>query len=198
VRHTPVLVLVAALVGATAGSLAGAVAGAGPAAAVWGAAASRPAAQLRSADVGVGFEVRTGSGATATTAPQVSPYAVGPALAAGPVLVDVVSSSSVPVRTALVVATGGVIGAEVRVHSCAVPWTGAAATATCSAQGGAVPVASTAPLAVLSGASAGWSVDLPARGRQHLRVTRGLTVVGATSLTATPSPLGGGKDRTLG
>ena len=190
--------LVAALVGAGAGSLTGAVAGAGPAAAAWGASATRPAAQLRSADVGAGFEVRSGSGSGATTAAQASPYAVGPALAAGPVLVDVVSSSSVPARVALVVTTGGVLGAEVRVHSCAVPWTGPASTATCSAPGGAVAVASTAPLTLLSGASASWSVDLPARGRQFLRVTRGLTVVGATSLTATASPLGGGKDRTLG
>jgi len=189
-------VLLAALVGVGAGSLTGAVAGAGPAEAAWTAASTRPAAQLRSADVGVGFEVRSGS--SPTSAPQVSPYALGPALAAGPVLVDVVSSSSVPTRVALVVTTGGVLGAEVRVHSCPVAWAGLAGTATCSAPGGAVPVASTPPLTLLSGASASWSVDLPARGRQFLRVTRGATVVGATSLTATASPLGGGKDRTLG
>jgi len=189
-------VLVAGLVGTATGSLAGAVVGAGPAAAAWGAAATRPAAQLRSADVGVGFEVRSGS--SSTSVPQASPYAAGPALAAGPVLVDVVSSSSVSARVALVVSTGGVLGAEVRVHRCPVAWTGPAGTATCPAPGGAVAVASTPPLTVLSGASASWSVDLPARGRQHLRVTRGATVVGATSLTATASPLGGGKDRTLG
>lgn len=192
----------AALVGGTTGSLAGAVAGAGPAAAAWGAAATRPAAQLGSAEVGAGFEVRPASGQSSgpgsAPVPQASPYAVGPALAGGPVLVDVVSGSSVPARVALVVTTGGVVSAEVKVQRCDVPWTGPASTATCSAPGGAVEVASTRVLTLLSSASASWSVDLPARGRQHLRVSRGALTVGATSLTATASPLGGGKDRTLG
>ena len=108
-------------------------------------------------------------------------------------LVDVVSTSSVPVRVALVVSTGGVAGAEVRVHRCAVPWS---STTTCP--GGAVEVASTQVPTLLTSASAAWTADLPVRGRQHLRVTRGLAVVSGTTLTATAGPTSAGRDRTLG
>lgn len=184
-------VLVSAVAGGLLGSTAGAVIGAAPASAAWSASAAATTSQLRSADLGALFEART----AATPVTRASPYAASQDLAGGALLVDVVSTSSVRARVSLVATTGGVLGAAVAVKSCAVPWTGTASTATC--QPGAVDVAATAPLAVVSTASASWTADLPAGGRQFLRVTRGATL-GTTTLTAAASPWDVGRDRTLG
>ncbi|MGQ7294960.1 hypothetical protein [Quadrisphaera sp. KR29] len=162
-----------------------------PATAGWRARGSASTAALSLATLSSRLDLRPTSG---PVTPQGDSYSAEALLAAGPVHLDAVNTSSVPAVVTVSVTTGGLANLVLTVRGCDSPWT---AAGTCAAGETSV---STAPVVLGSTSTATAVVTLPRDGRRHLRVGSTLTVGAGASVVVRTSAgrTGAPRDRTGG
>ena len=153
--------------------------------AAWGASAQRTSAPVSRAVVGHTFTPRAGGGtggASYTSSSFLS-------LPGSAVLVDLVSTSTVPVvLTGTATTDNLLVGSRLTVSGCTLPWQGTTCPGTTWTVLREVTVDAVRPVQ--------WSpAPVPAKGTLHLRVTLSGTVANVVRFTATPVPARAPGDR---